>query len=296
MRGQQPIGVLELHGLAFAEHRDRYLNAALAVAPVVGLAVNNARAMRARQRDAEQIADLNRTLARRVKELGRLNDELEAFTYAVSHDLQQPLMGIEGFSRHLQMQLEERQSLSEKHRHYLERIRAGALRMGQLIDDLLKLSRSTRGELKMQRCDLTGHVQNVLEILRSREPERHVETQVQENMWIEADPRFLKVVLENLLGNAWKYTGQSAQARIACRAMPGGFLVEDNGAGFDMAQADRLFRPFQRLHDDSVFKGSGIGLSTVQRIVHRHGGEVRAESSPGEGARFYVTMEAGESL
>ncbi|MBF0590059.1 MAG: PAS domain-containing sensor histidine kinase, partial [Magnetococcales bacterium] len=289
VRSGEAMAALEIKGLAFSEHRDRYLNTVLAIVPVIALAVHNARTMRARVRDSKKISRLNDNLEKRVKELGVLNDELEAFTYAVSHDLQQPLLGIEGFSRHLERQLKEH--LSDKHRHYLERIRSGALRMGQLIDDLLKLSRSTRGELKIQDCDLTSHVKNVLDQLHGREPDRSMETEVEADMRIMADPRFLKVVLENLLGNAWKYTAKQPYAKIVCRAISNGFMVEDNGAGFDMAQADRLFRPFQRLHDDSIFKGSGIGLSTVQRIIHRHGGTISGRSSPGEGARFYVVME-----
>ncbi|MBF0444335.1 MAG: DUF1638 domain-containing protein [Magnetococcales bacterium] len=282
------MGVLEVNGVAFPKHRDRYLNQTLQIVPVIGLALSNVRAMRERERNAEEIFRLNKNLKQRLDELHATNEELEAFTYSVSHDLRGPLRAIDGFSAALVKDIGD--TLKDKPLHYLQRVRSGAERMGQLIDDLLKLSRSTRGELVRQRCDLSAISLKVADALLAKEPDRQVIVDISEGLYVEADPRFLQVVMENLLGNAWKYSSHVATARITVKGSDNGFVVTDNGAGFDMAFADRLFQPFQRLHDDKEFEGSGIGLSTVKRVIQRHGGNITAQSKPGEGASFYVNI------
>nr|CRH06644.1 putative Histidine kinase [Candidatus Magnetococcus massalia] len=282
------LGILRVSGLAFPEQRDRYLNQALQISPVAGLAVANARTLLARERDAQQIAELNQDLTHRLAELNAANEELEAFTYSVSHDLRGPLRAIDGFSAALVKDIGEQ--LEESPRHYLNRLRAGAVRMGELIDDLLKLSRSTRGELQRQACDLTAIAQEILADCQAKEPQRQAILTVEEGLTAEADPRFLRVVLENLLGNAWKYCGQQSTTEITIHQEGDGFTIQDNGAGFDMAFSERLFQPFQRLHDAKTFEGSGIGLSTVKRIIQRHGGTITAQSEPGKGAQFHFTL------
>jgi signal transduction histidine kinase len=286
------LGVLEVTGLAFPEHRDRYLNQTIQIIPVIGLALSNARTLRERERDGEKISSLNKNLKQRLTELNATNEELEAFTYSVSHDLRSPLRAIDGFSAALVKDIGD--SLNDKPLHYLQRIRSGAERMGQLIDDLLKLSRSTRGELVREKCDISAIAHDVIKALRAKEPERDVDIQINEGLVAEADARFVQVVLENLLGNAWKYTGRSSNAHISVIRDDESIVVGDNGAGFDMAYAERLFQPFQRLHDDKDFEGSGIGLSTVKRIIQRHGGTISAKSTPGQGAHFRFTLEEQE--
>jgi signal transduction histidine kinase len=245
---------------------------------------SNARTVRARERDGEKIVQLNKSLELRLTELRATNEELEAFTYSVSHDLRSPLRAIDGFSAALVRELEEQ--LEGKQLHYLQRVRSGAGRMGQLIDDLLKLSRSTRGELVRDDCNLTVLAQKVLDALLAKSEDRKVKVDIAERLSVNADCRFLRVVLENLLGNALKYTSKTLEPFIRVEGWENGFAVIDNGAGFDMTYADNLYQPFQRLHDDSEFEGSGIGLSTVKRIVKRHGGEISAQSVPGKVLAF----------
>ncbi|MGN7611782.1 ATP-binding protein [Magnetococcales bacterium HHB-1] len=285
------LAVLEVTDVAFPEHRDRYLNQAIQIGPVVGLALANARTLSAREQDMQKIATLNHNLTQRLAELRAVNEELEAFTYSVSHDLRDPLRAIDGFSAAL---LKDYAKEKEgKSRHYLKRVRAGAERMGQLIDDLLKLSRSTRGEMHRERCDISALAKRVVRALQDKDPERKdIKIEIENGLTAEADIRFIHVVLENLLGNAWKFTRLTQGATISVMKEKDEFVIADNGAGFNMAYAQRLFQPFQRLHDDREFEGSGIGLSTVKRIIQRHGGTIRADSAPDQGARFYFSLEA----
>ncbi len=223
--------------------------------------------------------------------------ELEAFSYSVAHDLRAPLRSIDGFSQALLEDCADR--LDDDGRKYLQRVRQSAQQMGALIDDLLNLSRVTRAELRRAVVDVSALARSVLARLKDSQPERTVETVVQDGLKAEADPRLLEIVLTNLLGNAWKFTGKRAAARIEFGAEDGSrpttFFVRDNGAGFDVRYADKLFGVFQRLHAASEFDGTGIGLATVQRIVARHGGRVWAESELDRGATFRFTIEEAVS-
>lgn len=227
-----------------------------------------------------------------VEELERKNQELEAFGYSVSHDLRTPLRAIAGFS---QMLLEDYSGqLDERGQEYLVRVRGAAQRMGELIADLLKLSRIGRAELVRQTVDLSNIARRVAAELQRRQPERPVELRIEEGLEDAADGRLMTIVLENLLGNAWKFSANTSQPCIEFGALDGArghtYFVRDNGAGFDMTYAEKLFRPFQRLHSEAEFPGTGIGLATVHRIVDRHGGRVWAESSAGKGATFFFTL------
>jgi signal transduction histidine kinase len=236
---------------------------------------------------------LARTRRAWAAELERANRELEAFSYSVSHDLRAPLRAIDGFSKALLV--EHSSALDSQGRHYLERVRAATQRMSALIEDLLNLSRITRATLRREPVDLTGLAAGVVEELRRRDPARAVVVDVAQGLTAKGDRQLLRIVLENLLGNAWKFTARRPEARISFGAEvgPGGpaFFVRDNGAGFDMAYADKLFAPFQRLHKSSEFEGTGIGLATVQRIVSRHGGRLTASAEVDVGATFCFTLE-----
>lgn len=243
----------------------------------------------AEARAAQQVAEARAAL---VGELEQKNKELEAFSYSVSHDLRAPLRSIDGFSQAL---LEDHAaSLDREGLDYLRRVRAAAQRMGDLIDDLLQLSRVGRAPLRRERVDLSALARSVEAALRQSAPARDVAFEIADGLWANADPGLLRVVLENLLGNAWKFTAKTDHARITLDALPSDghsvYVVRDTGAGFDETYAERLFAPFQRLHSETEFPGTGIGLATVHRIVERHGGRVWAESSPGRGATFYWTL------
>jgi light-regulated signal transduction histidine kinase (bacteriophytochrome) len=243
------------------------------------------------QRDT-QIKDLVQELRQRARDLEAVNKELEAFSWSVSHNLRAPLRSIEGFSRALMEDHAER--LNEEARDYLQRVCSGALRMGQLIDDLLRLSRVTRSEIRLTTVDLSALAHSVLAELARSQPERQVEYVVEPGLVVNADAQLLRIVMENLLGNAWKFTSKQARAKIEVGRAPWQgqlmYFVRDNGAGFDMAYADKLFGAFQRLHPAYEFEGTGVGLATVQRILHRHGGRISAEGAVGQGATFYFTL------
>jgi two-component system NtrC family sensor kinase len=227
-----------------------------------------------------------------VEELKYKNKELESFSYSVSHDLRAPLRSIDGFSQALIEDYGDR--LDETAQNYLHRMRAAAQRMAALIDDMLLLSRISRTQIHRERVNLSALSQTIVEDLKNQSPERVVVVQIHPGLYAQADPGLMRVLLDNLLGNAWKFTSRQADARIEFRAQTSGmdmvFLVTDNGAGFDMAHAAALFQPFQRLHDAAEFPGTGIGLATVQRVVEHHGGRIWAEGAVGCGATVFFTI------
>jgi PAS domain S-box-containing protein len=246
-----------------------------------------------RRATENRIRELNTSLEQRSADLEAINQELESFSYSVSHDLRAPLRAVDGFSQALLEDYGDR--LDATAQDYLARIRAGTQRMGRLIDDLLNLSRIIRVNLVPQQVDLSAIVEGLALELRQREPERQVDFVIQPGLCVEGDGHLLQLALENLLGNAWKFTARRAAARIEfgmtdVEGMPI-YFVRDNGAGFDMAYSGKLFGPFQRLHATSEFPGSGIGLATVKRIITRHGGKVWAEGGVDQGATFHFTLK-----
>lgn len=221
-----------------------------------------------------------------------LNRELEAFSYSVSHDLRTPLRGIAGFSNVLLEEYSDR--LDEQGHDYLRRIAAAAAKMGLLIDDLLKLSRLSRAAMERARIDLSMIVRKITDQLSASEPERKAEFRLAEGIRAYGDERLLTIMMENLLGNAWKFTSKREITVIefGIERLEGEerYFVRDNGAGFDMQYSGKLFQPFQRMHREEEFPGSGIGLATVNRIINRHGGRVWIEGRSNEGATVYFTL------
>jgi signal transduction histidine kinase len=244
-------------------------------------------------RKTAQLKVLNEQLQNQAAQLASANRELETFSYSVSHDLRAPLRHIAGFSKALMQECAD--ALPPVGRDYLTKIEGATNRMSQLIEDLLGLARVARADIRRLPVDLAELAQSIAAALRKTSPKREVEFLVSAPLVTQGDPKLLRIALENLLGNAWKYTGKHARAAIEVGSMTGEdgkdiFYVRDDGAGFDMAYADKLFAPFRRLHSDGEFEGTGVGLATVQRIIHRHGGRIWAESAPERGATFYFTV------
>lgn len=301
----QTIGLLELQSYREDAYAETDLALLAPLANQVGLAIENARLFKQLQAERNSLAQ---RVAERTAQLEVANRELEAFSYSVSHDLRAPLRAMEGFSSALLSRY--REQLDDQGRHYLERIQNAAQRMGQLINDLLDLSRVTRRELVRQSVDLSALAQEIAAELRARDPQRQVRFVIAQPLCVEGDASLLRIALQNLLENAWKF---SVHRKVACievgqttpdelRASPAGvphvvadsrapiYFVRDNGVGFDMAYADKLFAPFQRLHGMNEFPGSGIGLAIVQRIISRHGGVIWPYAQMEHGATFYFTL------
>lgn len=282
-------------------HRDGHTfwaEVALRTARILGrdCVIADVRDISTRKAVEAQIQQLNAELEQRVTDrtaqLAAANRELESFSYSVSHDLRAPLRAIEGFSKALEEDCAGQ--LPPEGLEHLRRVRAATVQMARLIDDLLELSRTSRAALRCTELDLSALARDILDRLHQSQPQRKAEVYIAGNIVARADPILMRAALENLLGNAWKYTRQRALARIEFgRTQTDGvpvYYVRDNGAGFDMAYADKLFGAFQRLHGQHEFEGTGVGLASVQRIIHRHGGRVWAEGQVNAGATFYFTL------
>jgi light-regulated signal transduction histidine kinase (bacteriophytochrome) len=285
----QVIGAMTVQSRHVATLDDQDVTMLQTMAGQLANAIENARLYEQIQRDA---AELEERVAERTAELAALNAELEAFAYSVSHDLRAPLRGINGFSQALMEDYADK--LDAEGQDYLRRVVAASQHMGQLIDDLLTLSRVTRAEAYHETVELSALAEMVATELQHQEPGRQVEFVIADGLSAKGDARLLRVVLENLIGNAWKFTAKNPRARIEFGDMrhngTRAYFVRDDGVGFNMAYADKLFGAFQRLHSTAEFDGTGIGLASVKRIVHRHGGQVWAEGEPERGATFFFTL------
>lgn len=245
-----------------------------------------------RKRAEEEILKLNENMRNKSKELQALNKEFESYSYTISHDLKNPVNIIDGFSNILLDEYFDK--FDDDGKYYLKSIHSTASKMSQLISDILKLSKLTKGEINFQEVNLSRLAESIANHLRVLQPERNIEFIIEPSVTADADERLIKAALENIMHNAWKYTGKKDHAVIEFGVTEYNgkktYFVKDNGAGFDMKFIDKLFVPFERLHGEKDFEGSGIGLTTVQRIIHRHGGEIWAESKPDEGATFYFWL------
>lgn len=236
--------------------------------------------------------ELEQRVAERTAELSTLNKELESFSYSVSHDLRSPLRAIDGFSLALLRDLSGKLDPAQLDR--LQRIRTAARRMGEIINDMLTLAHVARSEMRREQVDLSQLARGVAATLKESQPEREVAIEIDPGAQVQGDSHLLRIVVENLLSNAWKFTSKTPRARIEFKVLEQEgrpvYVVRDNGVGFDPAFSDRLFKPFVRLHSSAEFPGTGVGLATVSRIIGRHGGRVWAEGAPGKGAAVYFTL------
>jgi PAS domain S-box-containing protein len=245
-----------------------------------------------RMQAEEEIKKLNEALKRRTRELTMANKELEAFAYTVAHDLKNPLIIVEGLIRKLLSQYEKK--LEEKAKQYLQHLRKANQQMSQLVEDLLNLSQVTRSRIRAEAVDLSALARTIVEELRKTDPERKVQFNIAENVVARGDPQLLKIALNNLFSNAWKFTSKSQRAIVEFGVIGDKtesiHFIRDNGCGFDMAHLEKIFKPFGRLHTSDEYPGTGIGLATVYRIIQRHHGRIWAESAAGQGATFFFTL------
>jgi light-regulated signal transduction histidine kinase (bacteriophytochrome) len=311
LQGENLWGLLCIHQCAAPRQwQETEVEFVTQIASHLGVALHHAELMAKlqaeiieRQQAEQRAQDLNKGLQQAIIELKAVNKELETFSYSVSHDLRAPLRSIDGFSQALIEDCQEQ--LDESGHDHLRRIRTATQKMGQLIDDLLTLSRVIRSDMHREAVDLSRLASHTCTVLQQSHPERQVEFVIQPGLITQGDTRLLQVVLENLLNNAWKFTAKRPQAKIEFALLSSEkienistytYFVRDDGVGFDMAYIDKLFSPFQRLHSMTEFPGNGIGLATVQRIVHRHGGQLWAEGTLGQGATFYFTLSTAEAV
>jgi len=286
------VGLIQLHPGQKLKMKD-ILDAYLSMAGLILQRVHVVRALRESEQRIRQLnAELEQRVVKRTTELWAANEELEALAYSVAHELRSPLRSINGFS--LALLEEYGDGMDARFKDYFGRMRAASQRVAQLIDDILRLSRITRCEVYREMVDLSALVREIAAKLQLRQPERQVEFVITEEVVAEGDVWLLRIVLENLIGNAWKFTARHLCARIEFgvtqRDGEVTYFVRDDGAGFDMAYVGKLFGIFQRLHAMTEFEGTGAGLATVQRIIHRHGGRVWAEGAVEQGATFYFTL------
>jgi light-regulated signal transduction histidine kinase (bacteriophytochrome) len=254
--------------------------------------------MRQRAMFFKRLHEKDETLRSYASRLEEANKELEAFSYSVSHDLRAPLRGMDGFSKALLDEYADK--LDDVGKGYLARVRAAAKNMGTLIDDLLNLSRIGRFKLEIAKVDLSRLAERIAAELKKEAPGREAEFLIQPNLSARADARLLEIALQNMLGNAWKFTSKNPSAKIEFGSVRSegrdAYFVRDNGVGFDQRYYDKLFNPFQRLHSEKDYPGTGIGLVTVKRIIERHGGRVRGESEASKGATFYFTLNSQNKI
>lgn len=251
-------------------------------------------ANRALEREIAERRLVEASLRATEAELRAANDELDSFSYAVAHDLRAPLRAMSGFSEALKEDYGG--GLDAEATNYLNQISLAGKHMGELVDGLLQLSRVTRGQLRREEVDISALAERIVDELRRLDPGRSIACEVEPGLTAWGDARMLESAMRNLLSNAWKYSAKAADPRVRVFGHRNDITVSDNGAGFDMAHSDRLFKPFQRLHRQDEFPGIGIGLSTVSRIIRRHGGSIQVEGAVGEGASFHFTVPAPEFL